>query len=156
MYKIEIPGVEIFEPREYRYILINENEKFENKTKGIFSKITTCHEEPLPEGGILAEGFIIVTPNNEKYYGLSYRGNIEGWRKEIEKNAELDNRKFGKIINKDIFWINDNTEYNLKDCEYYGYGYLGKDHKPIKKLIHFTKYFDNNIIKLMLEDENIL
>jgi hypothetical protein len=158
MYQINIPGLKIVEPREFRYILVNENEKYRGK-KGIFRKIITIHEDPIVSvsgGGVMEENFIIVIPNGEKYYGLSYRGDIEGWRNTIEKNAELENRKFGKIINKETFWVNDNTEYNLKDCEYFVYGYRGKDYKVIKELMPLSKYFENDIMKLVFENNNVL
>ena len=159
MYQINIPGFETMESREFRYILVNKNEKYEGK-KGIFMKIITIHEDPIvsvSSGGVISENFVIGIPTGEKYYGLSYRGDIEGWRNIIEKNAELENRKFGKIINKEAFLINNNTEvYNLKNCEYFVYGYRGKDHKIIKDLIPLNKYFEKDIMKLMLENEYVL
>jgi hypothetical protein len=155
MYQIDIPGLEINGNREFRYFSMNENEKIKGRNS-MFNKITTLYEEPFPEGGALAENFIIVIPNGEKYYGLSYHGDIDGWRKQIEKNAESQNKKIGRIIDTDTFLLNDNTKCNLKDCEFFVHGCYGKDHKVIKELIHLKKYIENNNIKLVLENDNIL
>ncbi|MGL6125829.1 hypothetical protein, partial [Chryseobacterium artocarpi] len=67
-----LPGKEEFDFREYRYIYIQSgNGKI---TKDNFVNIIASANSPLipKTGGVLSENFIIITPDNKHFYGLSY------------------------------------------------------------------------------------
>ena len=116
-----IPGVIKVEGREFLYIA-DDGEDFFRKKKGskvkkesLFSKLTSLFFM-AKEGGALTENCKIWLPTNELFHGLSYKGDIEGWRKGITLGATHLGLLTAKIAegNREI---SDGREYALSDCK---------------------------------------
>jgi len=116
-----IPGVIKVEGREFLYIA-DDGEDFFRKKKGskvkkesLFSKLTSLFFM-AKEGGALTENCKIWLPTNELFHGLSYKGDIEGWRKGITLGATHLGLLTAKIAEGNIE-ISDGRVYPLSDCK---------------------------------------
>ena len=68
------------------------------------------------EGGALTENCKIWLPTNELFHGLSYKGDIEGWRKGITLGATHLGLLTAKIAEGNIE-VSDGRVYALSDCK---------------------------------------
>lgn len=116
-----IPGVIKVEGREFLYIT-DDGEDFFRKKKGskvkkesLFSKLTSLFFM-AKEGGALTENCKIWLPTNELFHGLSYKGDIEGWRKGITLGATHLGLLTAKIAEGNIE-VSDGRSYALSDCK---------------------------------------
>lgn len=116
-----IPGVIKVEGREFLYIA-DDGEDFFRKKKGskvkkesLFSKLTSLFFM-AKEGGVLTENCKIWLPTNELFHGLSYKGDIEGWRKGITLGAKHLGLLTAKIAEGNIE-VSDGRVYALSDCK---------------------------------------
>ncbi|MBV8327737.1 hypothetical protein [Chryseobacterium sp.] len=137
--KVLLPGKEEFDFREYRYIYIQSgNGKI---TKNNFVNIVSSAHTPLipKNGGVLSENFIIITPDNRHFYGLSYSKDLAGWRQQIEKGSAILNLNIGEIKDGKYFSVLNGEKYKLEDCQFERYnfydetGNLIQPNTPIEK-----------------------
>jgi hypothetical protein len=127
-----LPGKEELDSREYRYIYIqSSNGKI---TKDNFVNIVASTNSPLipKNGGVLSENFIIITPDNRYFYGLSYSKDIIGWRQQIEKGVSILNLDMGEIKNGEYFSIINGENYKLEDCQFERYNFYDERGNLIK------------------------
>lgn len=108
-----VPGTYLREGREYRYV--------SNKSQVKFSKL--FHElfnvpPIIPQnGGALIEGCKITLPNGDIFEAVSYKGEIEGWRQQLEQGAKALNEELAGIdIDTDSIVLNDMRSFRLTDC----------------------------------------
>jgi len=122
--KVYLPGKEEVEYREYRYVQIlgcSTNEK------NFISRLAGAHEPLIPQnGGVISENFIIITPENDKFYGISYSKDILGWRTQIEKGAKILHYKIAKIENGLYFQIENGNMFKLEDCLFERYNFYNE------------------------------
>lgn len=98
----EIPGLHPVEWREYRYIADDGNNFFvslnrRSKKLSLFDKVTSV-VEIAQSGGVISENCKIWLPTKELFHGLSYKGDIQGWRQQIEQGAEHLGLLIGKLL----------------------------------------------------------
>ena len=75
-----IPGTITVEGREFLYIECRSKEAFVE----LFPKIITIAGGDLPKkGGIINENATMTLPDGKQLYGLSYKGDLEGWRSKV-------------------------------------------------------------------------
>ena len=116
----EIPGLHPVEWREYRYISDDGNNFFaslkrKNKKQSLFEKVTSV-VDIAQSGGVITENCKIRLPTKELFHGLSYKGDIQGWRQQIEQGAEYLGLLVGKIVENNIE-LSDGRCYALSECE---------------------------------------
>ncbi|MDV5357161.1 hypothetical protein QM201_20045 [Enterobacter asburiae] len=110
----EIPGSTPVGWREYRYISDDGHDNFLGN--GLFNKLTSQIEPPVPTcGGAITENCKLWLPSGELLHALSYKGDIDGWRKQIELGAKQLGLFTGKIIGDSVF-LSDGRNYQLSDC----------------------------------------
>ncbi|WP_284464132.1 hypothetical protein [Chryseobacterium sp.] len=127
-----LPGKEEFDFREYRYIYIQSgNGKI---TKDNFVNIIASANSPLipKTGGVLSENFIIITPDNKHFYGLSYSKDLIGWRQQIEKGIVILDLNIGEIKDGKYFSILNGEKYKLEDCQFERYNFYDETGNLIK------------------------
>jgi len=113
---LEIPGIKPVEWREYRYISDDGKDKFQNN--GLFKKLVDAIEPPIPKnGGAMSENFKLWLPSGELFHAVSYKGDIEGWRKQIEQGAIKLGLLIGKISGNEII-ISDSRIYKISTCKF--------------------------------------
>lgn len=115
-----IPGTIKVEGREYLYISDDGEDFFTKssrtvKKQSLFDKVTSLFEI-AQSGGVISENCKLRLPTNELFHGLSYKGDIEGWRKQIEQGAEQLGLLTGKISENNIE-LSDGRIYALSDCK---------------------------------------
>ncbi|WP_262151760.1 hypothetical protein [Chryseobacterium foetidum] len=121
--KIYLPGKEESELREYRYIHIKSNIGKINKDNFV-NAIAAANTPLIPKnGGVLNENFIIITPDEKRFYGLSYSKDIIGWRQQIIKGAALLDVETAQIKNGEHFAVSNGENYELKDCQFERYNF---------------------------------
>ncbi len=119
--KREIPGLHPVEWREFRYVLDDGNDYFMGKSRqsrkqSLFDKIAGQIQPPIPQnGGVITENCKLWLPTEELFHGLSYKGDIEGWKRQIEEGAKQLGLLSAKIEDNKI-QLSDNRSYNLSDC----------------------------------------
>jgi len=108
----KIPGTIKVEWREFRYISENGKDNFFK----LFDKLTTIvNPSNAKSGGATTENCKIRLPDGSFFHGLSYKGDIEGWRKDIEQGAQMLNLVIAKIED-DKIEVSDGRLFSLKDC----------------------------------------
>lgn len=112
----EIPGATPVEWREYCYVSDDGCNKFIGK--GLFDKLTGQIDPPIPTGGgAMAENCKLWLPSGELLHALSYKGDIDGWRKQIEQGAKQLGLFTGKIVNNEIT-LSDGRSFELAMCKF--------------------------------------
>lgn len=109
----EVPGLQPTDGREIRYISDEGIESFGM----FFKKIIRFVSPPIPkDGGALIEGCKITLPGGEALQAISYKGDIAGWRLQIEQGAEAFGAKIAKIHDESII-IDAVTSIPLVSCK---------------------------------------
>ncbi|MFH6986330.1 hypothetical protein ACHRVW_01155 [Flavobacterium collinsii] len=111
----EIPGINPVQWREFRYIADDGTHKF---LENGFRKLTNQVNPPIAKiGGVITENCKLWLPSGELFHALSYKGDIEGWRSQIEQGAKQLNLLTGKIVNQEIV-LSDSRQYSLSLCRF--------------------------------------
>lgn len=115
-----IPGTIKVEGREHLYISDNGEDFFAKssravKRQSLFDKVTSLFEI-AQSGGVISENCKLWLPTGELFHGLSYKGDIEGWREQIKQGAEQLGLLIGKIYKNKIELL-DGRSYALSDCK---------------------------------------
>ncbi len=75
-----IPGSVSVPGREFRYLRCASQLKF---TK-LFDELGDYRSDPAPRsGGLISENAVLGTPTGEQYFGVSYKGDVDGWRAHV-------------------------------------------------------------------------
>jgi hypothetical protein len=112
-----IPGTEIVEGREFRYVECSNDEEFDD----LFPEIAGFGNSPLPKaGGMISENVRLILPDGKTLYGLSYKGDIDGWGQKISAYCSEHGLLWGAICN-DAIRLPHGKVIPLKDCETFFY-----------------------------------
>jgi hypothetical protein len=108
-----IPGTQATDGREFRYVSDAGMETFGT----FFKKLIRFVSPPIPkDGGALIEGCKITLPDGEIWQAISYKGDIEGWRQQVEQGAKALGAKIARIDGESIV-LNDAHSFRLADCK---------------------------------------
>ena len=140
----KIPGLVKNDWREYVYIVVKEDEKLfsgQNKNQTcVIENIIHAVEPLIPKsGGVNDENFVIVTPDNRRFYGTSYSKDIDGWRKQIELGSMKLNIVIAKITEDKMLITSDSKSYKLNECEFEHYGFYDENSKVVKANTNIEK-----------------
>ena len=92
-----IPGVERAEDSGYLYVEAPSLADFRK-----FWKFKGAPVQPVPSGGgMINENIIIKTPDGRTFFGLSFGGDLVGWRRLIEDRARRMGFRTAEITDKD-------------------------------------------------------
>jgi hypothetical protein len=85
----------LIETREYVFLLPNERNTY---SKHFLKEFGDSVESELPgSGGILEMRVLLWTPHDEVFYGFSYKGDLEGWRRYIDSGAKELGMAYAKM-----------------------------------------------------------
>ncbi|MCM1540361.1 MAG: hypothetical protein NC121_03780 [Blautia sp.] len=108
-----VPGTYLVEGREFRYV---SNKSHVNFAK-LFHELFNVPPKIPQSGGVLVERCKITLPNGDIYEAVSYKGDIEGWRQQLEQGAKALNEELAGIdIDTDAIVLNDMQSFPLTDC----------------------------------------
>ncbi len=99
----EIPGTILIEGREHWYIEDDGNNNFD----ALFRKIVGAVDPPLCNtGGAITGGCELTLPDSRKFHAMSYKGDLEGWRKQIIEGSKKLGLEAAQIENESIVTLN--------------------------------------------------
>jgi hypothetical protein len=108
-----IPGTINVEGREFVYIECRSKEAFVE----IFPKIITIAGGDLPKkGGMINENATITLPDGKQLYGLSYKGDLKGWRSKIVGCCKKLDSMWGEI-EKDNIKLSNGEKITFDKCD---------------------------------------
>lgn len=108
-----VPGTHLFEGREYRYVSNKSQVKFDD----LFHELFNVPPKIPRNGGAVLEGCKITLPDGDIFEAVSYKGDVEGWRRQLEQGAKALNEEVARIdIDTDSIVLNDMRSFRLADC----------------------------------------
>ena len=108
-----VPGTYLVEGREFCYV----SNKSQVKFGELFHKLFNVPPIIPQNGGALIEGCKITLPNGDIFEAVSYKGDIEGWRQQLEQGAKALNEEVARIdIDTDSIVLDDMRSFRLEDC----------------------------------------
>lgn len=107
-----VPGTHHVEGREFCYVSNRNKWEFDI----LFKKLIRYVSPPIPkDGGALIECCKLTLSNGDIFEAISYKGDIEGWRLQIEQGAKALNEKLARIDGDSIV-LDDMQSFSLADC----------------------------------------
>lgn len=102
-----IPGTQRVEGREYMYIESPEGESFHELAAAAFA---ACPGLGNPStGGLIEEHVRVEIDGGISLVGLSYKGDIDGWRKKLVEFCLEADRHYGFVENDRLLLSNGKT-----------------------------------------------
>ncbi|MBB3059781.1 hypothetical protein [Microbulbifer rhizosphaerae] len=108
-----IPGTSITEGREYKYIICNGKMDIAALFMKVVRKIIP---QIAKSGGIINEDCRITLPSGECYFAVSYKGDISGWRQQIERGADALGLLVAEISHDKLI-LSDRNKVLLSECK---------------------------------------
>ena len=109
-----IPGTIEVEGREFFYIETSDGAGFR---KLIDAALTGSPDVPLPnDGGVIEEKVRILLEGGTTLLGISYKGDLPGWRAKLLAYCKANHRTWG-IASRQKLALSDGTELALCECE---------------------------------------
>lgn len=110
-----IPGIRNNPNREYMYLECSDWKPFED----LFNEVTNSmrQEGRIPQkGGAITENTRVTSPDGRVFFGLSYKGDIEGWREGLKESLARRSVTYG--ITQDGFLVLSTGErIDLSQCD---------------------------------------
>jgi len=109
----QVPGLVPRPQREFWYFEIQGEQSIENQ----FGQLVWFIDPPLlKNGGAILEGCELTTPTGRRFRGLSYKGDLEGWRQQVVQGGAGLNVTLGQIVNGALA-LNDGSSFVIEDCQ---------------------------------------
>lgn len=110
--EMPFPGTTAVQGRQFLFVEDQGAESF----RKFFPKITKFGNSPLPVGGgAINEEAMVRLPDGTEMYGVSFKGDLEGWRRKIIEAAEANELRWGEIKGGAIR-LSNGDEYDLEVC----------------------------------------
>ena len=111
--RTEIPGTVAWEGEEFIYFADDGSGDFAR----LFDLLTQHNGRHYAKTGSRGEERCkVFTPDNMLFYAIGYKGDLEGWRKDIELGAKAHNITLAWIKGED-FILSDGRSYKLSECK---------------------------------------
>jgi hypothetical protein len=108
----DVPGAVAVDGREVIYVEERGNEPF----IALFRRMVRHVDPPLPqEGRAVLEGRQLLLPTGQAFQAISYGGDIEGWRQQVNEGARALNLVLGRI-NEGTLMLEDGRSFELAAC----------------------------------------
>jgi hypothetical protein len=109
-----IPGAIEVEGREFFYVEALDGERFRHI---IDEALNGSPDVPSPTyGGVIEEKARIILDGGMSLLGVSYKGDLAGWRAMLVAYCNAKHRKWG-IVSRQKVALSDGTELALGECE---------------------------------------
>ena len=107
-----IPGLVPREGAEVMYFSVDAK----SNARKLFKSITNHTNPPIAQyGGATESGCAITVPGGNKFHALSYHGDLEGWRQDIELGATACGVLLAKIEAQALV-LGDGRLFPLNQC----------------------------------------
>ncbi|MBX7105963.1 MAG: hypothetical protein K1X57_17910 [Gemmataceae bacterium] len=109
-----IPGIIEVEGREFFYFETLAGEGFDEILDEALAGSTDL---PLPKsGGVIEEKVRILLDSNVSLLGVSYKGDLAGWRAKLVAYCNAKHRKWGNVSEQKLV-LSDGRELVLGECD---------------------------------------
>lgn len=108
-----IPGMATVPGREVIYFSDDGSNPPRTQFQNLTRKVNPPH---LKSGGATEQGCVLRLPDGTAFHAMSYHGDIDGWRKQIDQGAQ----ELGLLtarVSEQKFLVSDGREFNLADCK---------------------------------------
>lgn len=108
-----VPGATVVDGQQVVYF----SDDGKNKFRKQFKNITCFSDSPNAiRGGVNDRGCKVTPPSGPLFYAISYHGDLDGWRKDIEAGAIGLGLLLARIKDNQLV-ISDGRSIPLSDCE---------------------------------------
>lgn len=108
-----IPGTQSSTDTEVRYVSVPGSEPFEAFFKKLVRQVTPL----IPKAGAaLNEACVICPPDGTRLHAISYRGDIDGWRRQISEGAAALAASLARLEGDRLVMPNGRA-YRLDECQ---------------------------------------
>lgn len=109
-----IPGIIEVEGREFFYVETLPGEGFDEI---LDEALAGSSDLPLPKsGGVIEEKARILLDGSTSLLGISYKGDLAGWKAKLVAYCKAKHRKWG-IVSRQKVALSDGTELALGECD---------------------------------------
>lgn len=109
----DVPGFLKHPNSDCRYVESSSAEAF----GAYFRQIAPLDPKNLPSaGGLVNERVEIKLPTGESFFGITYGGDLDGWRTLIENHARVSGVRYGRIDGESLV-LSDGSIKELTACE---------------------------------------
>lgn len=98
--------------REYRWLELPANKP----ERQVFNAVMNAGTHATA-GGVIDSDQRILTPDGRTFLGISYKGDIEGWRLDIEEGATGQGLLVAAVQGTRLICTNGSGSYELSECE---------------------------------------
>jgi hypothetical protein len=109
----KLPGTVHIEGKDFVYFSDNGTEDFRKQFLTLVTRIKPPHQK---EGGVISQACRVRLQDGTLFHGISYRGDMEGWRRQIEDGAKELGVLLGRIQDDRIV-VSDGRSMALIDCK---------------------------------------
>ena len=67
-------------------------------------------------GGVVAVKHTLTIPDGQLFHAIKYRGDLEGWRRQIEEGAKGMGLLLARFENGTNFVVSDGRTFSLEEC----------------------------------------
>lgn len=107
-----LKGSRPVEGREYRWLELPTGKP----QRKVFTAVTNAGTRAT-DGGVIDSDQRILTPDGRTFLGISYKGDIDGWRLDIEEGATLNGLLVAAVEGTTLVCTNSDGSYELSECE---------------------------------------
>jgi len=112
---VTIPGIRNNPNREFMYLECSDWKPFEELFNDVTNSMRREGRMPL-KGGATTENTRVTAPDGRVFFGLSYRGDIPGWREGLKEGLERRSVTYG-ITRDGLLILSNGDEIDLSQCE---------------------------------------
>ncbi|MEJ8563509.1 hypothetical protein QTO30_21230 [Yoonia sp. GPGPB17] len=110
--ELEIPGSEEFDSDRVLYFSVKKGQS----ARALFQRILNFSDPPNAQsGGAHEGGCLIETTTSEIFCAVRFRGDLVGWRKDIEQGAAAVGSELARIENGNLVTF-DGRSFSLTEC----------------------------------------
>lgn len=107
-----LPGTVPVAGKEFRYF----SDDGRHTVRKQFDRLTLAVDPPNAKfGGATSQRCKLLAPDNSVFHGLSYHGDLEGWRRDVEEGARILGLLLGRIEDGHLV-LSDGRSFSLGEC----------------------------------------
>lgn len=93
---------------------------FEGSELGEKMRTLTRHINPplIKHGGVATTSHALTIPDGQIFHAIEYRGDIEGWRRQVAEGAKALGVLLGRIEGGSTFVLSDGRVFPLSQCKH--------------------------------------
>lgn len=109
-----VPGLTPKPGRQFQYV------EFDGPTDAFaefFNEVTSLNQPSfVKKGGAMSENCQLKTPDGRQFYGISYKGDLDGWQQQIEAGAAGKNTHTASIVDS-LLVSSDGQQWPVEQCK---------------------------------------